>query len=229
MQYTTKSKGNPMIDAILFDRDGTLIADKHYLFNPNEVKLLPGVGEALGYFTQKGIRLFMISNQSGIGRGYFSQEAVDACNDQVQKLLQPFEARLEVMLYCPHAPNDTCTCRKPATGMWVMLSDGKHMSYSIATDAQPLSASRVIMVGDKPEDMLFAANAGLAGSVLVLTGKGQQTAQSAPIARFFKGKNSNSGATFYECRGEKYPYAVIQSFFDLDRAVMLIDSLIESK
>lgn len=158
------------LPAFLFDRDGTLIKDKHYLSNPDGVELLPGVGEALGRLSEQGSRLFLVSNQSGVGRGMFPLEAVHACNRRLAELLEPYGAAFEDMVFCPHSPEEQCTCRKPGTGMWEELRK-RHR----------LSPERCVMVGDKEEDMLFAAVAELGTRILVLTGKGKATAEKLGI------------------------------------------------
>ena len=157
---------NPMpACTLLLDRDGTLIEDKHYLADPAGVVLLPGVGHALAELAGKGWRFFVVSNQSGVGRGYFSESAVHACTTRLEELLGEFGVRLSGSAYCPHAPEALCTCRKPAVGMWVTLKQ----QYGLAEQT-------TVMVGDKGEDMGFAEAAGLAGRILVTTGKGEQTA-----------------------------------------------------
>ena len=151
--------------AFLLDRDGTVIEDKHYLSDPDGVELLPGVGEALAAVVRKGVRLFLLSNQSGVGRGMFSKEDVLACNERLASLLAPYGVSFIDMLFCPHAPEDRCSCRKPAVGMWQSLES----RYDLLPE-------QCVMIGDKEEDMLFASRAGLACRALVLTGKGAGTA-----------------------------------------------------
>ena len=157
--------------SLLFDRDGTLIEDRHYLADPAGVSLLPYVGPCLGRLFRQGHQLFMVSNQSGIGRGMFACRDADACNARLAELLEEFGAHFTRMLYCPHAPDENCNCRKPATGMWDTLRE----QYL-------LEAGNTIMVGDKAEDMEFASNAGLAAGVLVLSGKGRSAAGRLGIA-----------------------------------------------
>lgn len=156
-----------MIDAVFFDRDGTLIEDKHYLSDPDEVELLPGVGQALAELVAAGLRLFVVSNQSGIGRGFFSEQACRACQARLAELLEAQRARLTDLAYCPHAPEQGCDCRKPALGMWRALQ-AKH----------GLAPERCVMVGDKREDAAFGLAAGFAASLLVLTGHGREHAAS---------------------------------------------------
>lgn len=159
------------ISTLLLDRDGTVIKDKHYLSEPRKVELLPGVGESLGRLAQhRAVRFFLISNQSGVGRGMFSMEAVESCNARMAELLRPYGVEFTDMLYCPHAPEEHCDCRKPTAGMWRTLKK----RYG-------LKEEECLMVGDKTDDTQFAFNAGLALSGLVFTGKGADTMQKLGI------------------------------------------------
>ncbi len=152
--------------AVLLDRDGTVIVDKNYLSDPAGVELLPGAAEGLRSLAAAGLRLFVVTNQSGIGRGYFSEAAYHACHTAMETLLRGADVPLEGGAFCPHAPEDACECRKPALGMWRLLA-ARHA----------LDASRTAMVGDKAEDAAFGRNAGFAAVVLVLTGKGGEAAR----------------------------------------------------
>jgi D-glycero-D-manno-heptose 1,7-bisphosphate phosphatase len=154
------------LDAVLFDRDGTVIYDRHYLSDPAGVELIPGTGEALARLGSEGIAAFLVSNQSGIGRGYFPESGWHSCQARLDELLAAFDARLADTRFCPHAPEEDCRCRKPAIGMWESLRD-----------AHGLSAAACAMVGDKPEDLRFGINAGLAAAVLVMSGKGAKSAE----------------------------------------------------
>ncbi|MDR0239185.1 MAG: HAD family hydrolase [Deltaproteobacteria bacterium] len=149
---------------ILFDRDGTLIEDRHYLSDPAQLALLPGVAPALRRLVRAGCRLYMVSNQSGVGRGYFSMESVQACNERLAQLLAVHDVHFTDMLFCPHSPEKNCACRKPRTGMWDALR-GRH----------GLQAAHTAMIGDKSDDVRFSRAAGLR-TVLVLTGKGRDHA-----------------------------------------------------
>jgi D-glycero-D-manno-heptose 1,7-bisphosphate phosphatase len=121
------------------------------------VELLPGVGATLSILARRGCRLFLVSNQSGVGRGFFCTKDVLACNAALAERLADFGVMLEDSVFCPHAPEDQCLCRKPAVGLWNMLQE-RH----------GLRAASAVMVGDKAEDMAFAARAGLAGRILTL-------------------------------------------------------------
>lgn len=101
----------------LLDRDGTLIEHIPYLSDPSQVRLLPGAVEGLLELRRRHYKLVMVSNQSGVGRGYFAQEQVEKVNQRLQDLLAPAGAQLDLMLYCPHAPQADCSCRKPRPGL----------------------------------------------------------------------------------------------------------------
>lgn len=154
------------ITSVLLDRDGTIIEDKHYLADPAGVELLPGATEGLRRLVASGIRTFVVTNQSGIGRGYFSEEDYHACHAAMAQMLNAGGAPLADAAFCPHAPDVPCECRKPSPGMWFQLA-AKH----------GLTRETAVMVGDKDVDILFGRNAGLAGTVLVLTGNGLATAE----------------------------------------------------
>lgn len=157
--------------ALFLDRDGTVIEDRHYLSDPAGVTLLPGVGPALARILQADWRLFLVSNQSGVGRGYFPAEAVQVCQDRLNSLLAAYDVRFTDALWCPHAPEEVCSCRKPLPGMWDVLCE-RH-GLDPATSA---------MIGDKLDDLGFAVNAHLGAGVLVLTGKGRAEARKAGFA-----------------------------------------------
>ena len=159
------------LQALFLDRDGTLIHDKHYLADPAGVELLPGVGEALRACVERGMRLFVVSNQSGVGRGFFTEDAVQSCNARLAELLAPFEVSFAAMYFCPHAPEAACSCRKPGLGMWLR-----------ARTEFNLDPAACGMIGDKSEDLAFGAEAGFALRVLTLTGKGRKTADTLELS-----------------------------------------------
>ncbi len=152
---------------ILLDRDGTVIENRHYLADPDGVALLPGAGEALARLAQAGKRLFLVTNQSGIGRGYHTVKDFDACQERLATLLEAYGVRITDVAFCPHAPEDGCSCRKPASGMWEQLRDRN----SLALEA-------CAMVGDSVVDVGFGLGSGLAVTVLVRTGHGVDSAES---------------------------------------------------
>ncbi len=153
------------IQNILLDRDGTVIEERHYLADPDGVQLIPGAGQALRALMDSGRRLFLVTNQSGIGRGYFSLAQYEAVQGRLLQLLSKEGVVVTATVMCPHGPDDGCVCRKPLPGLWEEL---------LATHG--LDPARTIMIGDKTADIRFAQSAGLAAAALVLTGHGRQTA-----------------------------------------------------
>lgn len=156
---------SPLPLNILLDRDGTVVEERHYLCDPDQVCLTPGAGPTLAALTQARCRLFLVTNQSGLGRGYFSQDQYQAVQDRLAEMLRPFGALFRATAMCPHAPDAGCVCRKPLPGLWEKLRQ-----------AHGLVPEQTIMVGDQAADVLFAKACGLAASVLVLTGHGRKTA-----------------------------------------------------
>ncbi len=145
---------------ILLDRDGTIIYDKHYLSDPDGVELLPSAAEGLKRMVKMGFKLAVLTNQSGVGRGYYSHEDVAACNGRMAELLKGYGVEFDGVYYCPHTPEDMCDCRKPAAGLMEQ-----------AVDALGFDPKDAYMVGDKEADMGVGRNTG-ATTILVRTGKG---------------------------------------------------------
>ncbi|MEU4401764.1 HAD-IIIA family hydrolase [Micromonospora orduensis] len=142
-----------LYDAVLLDRDGTLIEDVPYNGDPEKVRPVPGARAALDRLRAAGLRLAVVTNQSGLARGYFTEEQMRAVHARVEELLGHFDA----WLVCPHDDADGCDCRKPAPGL-----------VHAAAEQLGTSASRCVMVGDIGRDVAAALAAGAAG-VLVPT------------------------------------------------------------
>ena len=127
---------------VLLDRDGTLIVDRHYLADPEGVELLPGVGTGLRHLRQLGLGLVVITNQSGVGRGYYTVEQVEQVHRRLGQLLAAEQVELDGIYACPHTPEEGCRCRKPATGL-VEKAAGE-------LDFEP---QQCFVVGDQPCDV----------------------------------------------------------------------------
>jgi HAD superfamily hydrolase (TIGR01662 family) len=140
-------------DLVLFDRDGTLVHDFPYNGDPGWVRPVDGAQEALDRLRARGVRVGVVSNQSGIARGLITAGQVDACNARLAELLGPFHT-LQV---CPHGPDDGCTCRKPAPGM-----------VTAACAELDVAPARCVVIGDIGADVEAAAAAGAVG-ILVPT------------------------------------------------------------
>lgn len=140
-------------ELVLLDRDGTLVRDVPYNGDPSRVEPMPGAREALDRLRAEGVRLAVVSNQSGVARGLLDGDQVQAVNARVEELLGPFEA----FYVCPHGPDDGCACRKPAPGL---------VKQALAEAG--VVPDRALMIGDIGSDVDAAAAAGVR-AVLVPT------------------------------------------------------------
>ena len=147
---------------VLLDRDGTVIVDKHYLSDPDGVELLPGAAEGLKRMQDMGFGLAVLSNQSGVGRGYFDEASVRSCNRRLEELLAVHGVDIDGFFYCPHGPEEDCVCRKPAPGLM------EQAARTLGFDPR-----ESVMIGDKAADMGLGRATG-ATTILVLTGKGEK-------------------------------------------------------
>ncbi len=167
------SKGT---QAVFLDRDGTLNVEKHFLHRREDWEYTPGAVEALRRLRRAGFRLIVVSNQSGIGRGYFSEAAVRRLHAWMRADLRRRGAALDGVYFCPHAPDrrPPCRCRKPAPGL-----------LEKARRRFGLDLAKSYVVGDKAVDVRLALNAG-ATPVLVLTGHGRDERAKVPagVRRF---------------------------------------------
>jgi len=154
--------------AIILDRDGTIIEDTHYPKDPGLVMLLPGAIAGLRRMMELGYRLFVVSNQSGVGRGIISSEEFWSVHKKVCELLLAERIAIAEFFYCFHKPEDACPCRKPNVGL-VPLSHG----------GEKLEWKQGYVIGDTPADMGLADKIGAQG-LLVLTGKGKETHRAQP-------------------------------------------------
>ena len=149
--------------AVIMDRDGTVMKDSHYLSDPEGVKIYKGVLGALRQLEKKGWNLIIGTNQSGVGRGYFTMDTVDKIHRKFLSVCRKNGVNIRQIFVCPHRPDEHCRCRKPKTGM---LTD--------AAKKFKLDLKECVVVGDKICDIDWGKNVG-AKTVLVLTGKGQKT------------------------------------------------------
>ena len=152
--------------AVFLDRDGTLIVEKNYLSKPEEAELFPGAGAALKRLADAGFKLIMVTNQSGIGRGYFTMADAERVNARVCEEFARDGVRFEKIYIAPEAPDQPSRGRKPSPQF---LLD--------ARDEFDLNLAECFMVGDKLIDLECGWNAGVKKSVLVRTGYGTKTEQ----------------------------------------------------
>jgi histidinol-phosphate phosphatase family protein len=152
-ELARRRRSTALPEAVLLDRDGTLIFDVPYNGDPSRVRAMPGAREALDRLRSAGVPLAVVSNQSGVGRGLIAEHEVRAVNRRVEELLGP----LGPWLVCPHAPHDGCDCRKPQPGLVLA-----------AAERLGVRAERCVLIGDIGADVDAARAAG-ARAVLVPT------------------------------------------------------------
>ena len=154
----------PTRPAVFLDRDGTVIREVKYLADPDGVRLIPHAAQALRSLQEAGFALVVVTNQSGIARGFYSLEAYHAVAHRLDQLLAEEGIRLDLTRFCPHHPDlsGPCSCRKPATGM-----------HREAAAELGLDLNRSYFVGDRVRDLLPAQELGGMG-ILVRTGYGAQ-------------------------------------------------------
>ena len=155
---------------IILDRDGVINVDSdQFIKSPDEWKPIPGALEAIARLNQWGWRVVVASNQSGVGRGLFGMDTLNAINDKMVRSLAQVGGRLDAIFFCPHAADSTCDCRKPKPGL--LLQIGERFNVDLAG---------VPVVGDSLRDLQAAVAAG-AKPYLVLTGKGEITRASPDL------------------------------------------------
>jgi D-glycero-D-manno-heptose 1,7-bisphosphate phosphatase len=154
--------------AVFVDRDGVLSEEVGYLGDRDHVRLIPHSAEAVKLVNQSGLKIIAITNQSGVARGYFSEEMLGQIHGKMEQLLKDQGAFLDGIYYCPHHPEGTveayrmvCDCRKPAAGLLIQ-----------AAQEHSIDVSSSYLIGDKRTDIECAHRAGARG-ILVLTGYGR--------------------------------------------------------
>ncbi|BFM40452.1 HAD family hydrolase [Synechocystis sp. LKSZ1] len=156
--------------ALFLDRDGVVINYIPYLGRPHQVQIPRDAGPALKQWQEAGYLLIIITNQAGIGRGYFSVSDVQAIHHRLAELYRPFGVEFTDIFLCPHHPEDACDCRKPSPQMLFE-----------AAEQYDIDLGQSYFLGDAPSDLHAAIQAGCQ-PLLVRTGRGQET--EAKLAQF---------------------------------------------
>lgn len=144
--------------AVFLDRDGTITEDVHYCRRPEDVALLPDVGKAIALLNRAGMTVVIVTNQSGIARGYFDWGTLEAIHKELRRVLTHEHARVDAIYVCPHHPDDGCACRKPRPGLLLRAAADLNLELSSS-----------YMVGDQHGDILAGQACGCT-TVLVDTG-----------------------------------------------------------
>jgi D-glycero-D-manno-heptose 1,7-bisphosphate phosphatase len=147
--------------AVFLDRDGTIAEEVGYLNHASRFRIFPFVAAAICRLNEANLPVIVVTNQSGVGRGYFPESLVHTVNGLMTRQLAEAGAKIEAVYYCPHTSAENCACRKPKTGM-----------LERAADEHALDLGRSFVVGDRFGDMELARNARARG-VFVRTGYGE--------------------------------------------------------
>lgn len=147
--------------AVFFDRDGTLNVDKDYLYRIEDFEWLEDAPEAIRWANRQGLLVIVVTNQSGVARGYFTEEDVRRLHEWMNEELARFGAHIDAFYYCPHLPDGSvsayakeCDCRKPKPGLIERACDDFHIDKEAS-----------LMIGDKPRDIECAEKAGVRGAL----------------------------------------------------------------
>lgn len=136
--------------AVFIDRDGTININVEYLDNPDNFKMYPGVAEGIKLLNKNGFLVIVVTNQSGIARGFFTEDVLKKIH---KKMIDDFSkkgAKIDAIYYCPHHPDDNCDCRKPKIGL-----------FKKAFEKFDIDASKSFMIGDRVLDVEAGFNMGL--------------------------------------------------------------------
>ena len=157
--------------AVFVDRDGTINRDVPYCSRPEDFELLPGAAEAIRLLNEHSFKVVVITNQSGIARGYFTEEMLAKIHDKMRSELAKHGAHVDAIYYCPHHPDDNCECRKPKPKMVLQA----------ARDLQ-IDLSQSYVVGDAEMDVELARRAGCKAGIRV----GEVSATGGWVAASFR-------------------------------------------
>ena len=135
--------------AVFLDKDGTVIENVPYNVDPAHIRFTPRAGAGLHRMQQAGYKLIVISNQSGVARGYFPEEALRRVEERLREMLREFDVSLAGFYWCPHAPQDACACRKPESGLILR-----------AAEEHGVDPRQSWIVGDAPSDVDAGQRAG---------------------------------------------------------------------
>lgn len=147
---------------VLVDRDGTVNVEKEYLSDPDQLELIPGTADGLRRLQAAGYGIAVVTNQSGIARGYFDLDRLAAIHDRLRGMLAAEGVFVDGIYICPHGPADACDCRKPLPGM---------VDQAVAEHG--FDPARAFMIGDKEVDVEMGLAVG-ATTILVRTGYGRK-------------------------------------------------------
>jgi D,D-heptose 1,7-bisphosphate phosphatase len=135
--------------AVFLDRDGTIAKDVHYCSRVEDFQLLPTVPEAVRLLNESGFKVIVVTNQSGIARGYFTEETLAQIHQKMKNELALYGAQIDAIYYCPHHPDDGCECRKPKPKLILQAAEEHQISLNLS-----------YVVGDMEQDVEAGKAAG---------------------------------------------------------------------
>ena len=136
--------------AVFIDRDGTINIDGPYLDDPDKFEMYSGVGEGVKKLKDDGFKVIVMTNQSGIARGYFTEDVLLNIHERMKMEFNKFDVKLDGIYYCPHHPDDGCDCRKPKTGL-----------FEKAIEEYNIDVNQSYMIGDKILDIVAGQKIGV--------------------------------------------------------------------
>ncbi|MEA3498445.1 MAG: D-glycero-beta-D-manno-heptose 1,7-bisphosphate 7-phosphatase [Campylobacterota bacterium] len=148
-----------MEKVVFLDRDGVINIEKNYLYKIEDFEFIDGVFSSLKYLQNLGYKLVIITNQSGIGRGYYSFKQYEILTTWIKEQFKKNDIKIEDIFCCPHEPTDDCDCRKPQIGMITQASKIIDIDYQNSW-----------VIGDKDSDIQTAINSNIANTIQVLSG-----------------------------------------------------------
>ena len=146
---------NRLPSAVFLDRDGTIIKDANYISRPEQVELMDGAAEAISRINAALVPVIVVTNQSGIGRGFYTLADYARVRERVQELLEQHGARIDATYMCPHKPEDGCLCRKPGT-----------LLFERASEDLGIDLSSALFIGDRLRDIEPAKKFGARGVLI---------------------------------------------------------------
>lgn len=161
------------IKALFLDRDGVINYDPGYVYRIEDFEFMPGIFEALAGFMMLGYEIFVVTNQSGIGRGYYSEDDFAKLSKYMIDEFKSYGVEIKKIYHCPHTPSDDCNCRKPKPGMILQ-----------ALDEFNISLKDSLMIGDKPSDLESARRAGVESGYLI----GDEFKSVLEVLEYIKGQ-----------------------------------------
>lgn len=144
---------------IFLDRDGVINKEVNYLYRVNDCEFIDGIFDACAYFQKIGFKIIIITNQSGIARGYFTENDYQILTNWMIRQFREKEIQILDVFHCPHGPNDKCECRKPMPGMLYEAQKKYNINFENSW-----------LIGDKEEDIDAAHNSGITNTIIVKSG-----------------------------------------------------------